>query len=205
MKPTTKTKMDLKLKQCKTPEFRVSFPHVFEPHSGFEGQEAKYSITMLFPKNADLSEMKKAAFNAAVEKFGPKENWPKKFRLPFRDGNEKSDQTGYADTIFVSASCKGDRRPGVVAADLTPITKEDNSFYAGCYARATLTAFAYDTAGNKGVSFGLNNIQKLRDGQPFSGRKRAEDDFEAVSDGSDDQSNYSDSSDEADAENSLGI
>ncbi len=31
-----------------TPEFRVSFPAVFEP-SGMEGQEKKYSVTMLFP------------------------------------------------------------------------------------------------------------------------------------------------------------
>ncbi|GAY71780.1 ssDNA-binding protein, partial [Streptococcus canis] len=31
--------------------------------------------------------------------------------------------------------------------------------------------------GNKGIACGLNNLQKLRDGEPLGGRTRAEDDF----------------------------
>jgi hypothetical protein len=70
-------------------------------------------------------------------------------------------------------------RPGIVDANLQEIISEDD-FYSGCYARATLTAFAYDKLGNKGVAFGLQNIQKLKDGEHLSGRKNAESDFEAV-------------------------
>jgi hypothetical protein len=73
------------------------------------------------------------------------------------------------------------------------ISKEDNTFFSGCYARASLVAFAYDKMGNKGVSFALQNIQKTRDGEPFSGRKKAEDEFDAIEDGSDDAANYSNS------------
>lgn len=184
----SKEKMPIEEKKAMTPEFRVSFPHVFEAHTGFEGQEPKFSIVMLFPKKVDLSALKKAAFNAAVEKFGPKEKWPKNMRMPFRDGDEKADLSGYEGTWFVTATSK--QRPGVINQKREPITKEDESFYAGCYARATLIAFAYDKAGNKGVSFSLQNVQKLRDGEQFSGRRAAADEFDEVEDGSENADNY---------------
>jgi len=34
-----------------------------------------------------------------------------------------------------------------------------------------------NTNGNKGIACGLNNLQKLRDGEPLGGKSRAEDDF----------------------------
>lgn len=188
-----KEKMDIEKKKCRTPEFRVSFPHVFEPHS-FENQEPKFSIAMLFPKNTDLKELKRAAFNAATEKWGPKEKWPTNMRMPFRDGDEKADLMGYPGTIFVSASSKKSNQPQVIGNKKIdgrfPVLTSEAEFYAGCYARATLIAFAYDKMGNKGVSFSLQNLQKLRDGEAFSGRKDAETEFDEVADGSDDATNY---------------
>lgn len=186
-------KMDIVKKKCLTPEFRVSFPHVFEKHSGFEGQEPKFSIVMLFQKNLDLKVLKVAAMNAAVEKWGPKEKWPKGLRMPFRDGDEKTDLSGYEGTTFVTASSK--QKPQVVGnkkidGQFPQLDKDSEEFYAGCYARATLIAFAYDKAGNKGISFSLQNIQKLRDGEQFSGRRNADDEFDEVEDGSDDPSSY---------------
>lgn len=186
-------KMDIEKKKCTTPEFRVSFPHVFEKHSGFEGQEAKYSIVMLFPKKTDLKELKRAAFNAATEKWGAKEKWPKTMRMPFRDGDEKQDLAGYEGCYFVSASSK--QKPQIVSnkkvdGAFPRIEKEDELFYAGCYARATLIAFAYDKMGNKGISFSLQNVQKIKDGEQFSGRRNADDEFDEVDDGSDDKENY---------------
>lgn len=179
-------KMPIEMKKVITPEFRVSFEHVFDAHA-FKGAEAKYSITMLYDKSADLAAMKKAVRNAAVEKFGP--DWKNKgLRLPFRNGDEKTDMDGYAGKIFISASTK--QRPQVIDAKKSPLTKEDGAFYSGCYARASLIAFAYDHLGNKGVSFSLQNVQKLRDGERFSGRKNAVDEFDSVEDGSDDESNY---------------
>lgn len=195
------SKMDVAQKKCTTPEFRVSFPSVFEAKS-FNNQEPKFSIAMLFTKTTDLKELKRAANNALIEKWGSdKAKWPKGLRSPFRDGNDKPDLDGYKDTILVSASSK--TRPGVVGnkidettGKLRVITKDDANpdggqlFYAGCYARATLIAFAYDTSGNKGVSFSLQNIQKLRDGKPFSGKKAATEEFGEVADASDDAGAY---------------
>lgn len=165
-----------KFRKVVTPEFRVSFAHVFQPQSAFDNQEPKYSIVMLFPKKGtDLTQLKQLLQDAAREKWG--EKIPKPLRNPIRDGDEK-DMDGYKDHWFVSATSK--TKPGLVDQGLQPILSAED-FYSGCYARATVTAFAYDKAGNRGIAFGLQNIQKLRDGEPFSGRTKPENDFDAVS------------------------
>jgi len=158
-----------------TPEFRVSFPSIFRPTS-FEGQEPKYSLVMLFKKGVDLSELKNAAKKAARDKW--KDKIPKGLNLPFRDGDDKADEwEGFEDCIFVRAVSQ--RKPGLVDRHVNDIIDESD-FYAGCFARATVNAFAYDVAGNKGISFGLLNIQKLRDGESLIGTTKPEDDFEEL-------------------------
>jgi hypothetical protein len=165
------------MKKCMTPMFRASFATLFTPRA-FEGQEPKYSIVMLFDKKQDLSEMKKLAAEALNEKWPDKAKRPSGLKNPFRDGDvEKPGIDGYEGKIFISANSK--MKPGVVGPDCVPIITEDD-FYSGCYARATVVCYAYDRAGNRGVAFGLQNVQKLKDGEPFSGRTRAEDDFDAV-------------------------
>lgn len=167
------------IKKVTTPEFRVSFPAVFEP-SGMQGQEKKYSVTMLFDKKAQATPEYKALVDlirhAVEEKFPDPAKRPKGLKNPLRNGSEK-ELDGYADTMFCTARSK--TKPGLVDAQLQVIISPEE-FYAGCYARATVNAFYYDQAGNKGVGLGLQNLQKLRDGEPFSGRSKAEDDFGAV-------------------------
>ncbi len=121
----------------------------------------------------------KALIRAAVEaKFPDPTKRPKNLKNPLRDGDEdKPDTDGYAGHFFATARSK--MKPGLVDANVKPIISQD-LFYAGCYARATVTAFYYDKAGNKGVALSLQNVQKLRDGEPFSGRSKAEDDFGPV-------------------------
>lgn len=161
-----------------TPVFRVSFPNIFEP-KGFEGQEPKYSIAMLFDESTDLSALKKAANEAAKKKWGDK--IPKNMRSPFGDGNEKEFE-GYQDHIVVNARTKN--QPQVIDKNKQEIL-DPREFYAGCYARASIVAFAYDTAGNKGVAFALNNLQKMGEGEPLGNMARAVDEFDDES-GSDD-------------------
>lgn len=174
----------MKLKKCITPPFRVSFPAVFKPKS-FQNQEPKFSVVMLFDKKTDLSKLRSATMVAITEKWGAdKAKWPKNMRSPFRDGDERRDVEGYTDTIFVTATSK--KKPGVVdASGKIPLEEATNDFYAGCYARASIIAFAYGGPGTPytaGVSFSLQNLQKLRDGTPFSGRKDATEEFDAVED-----------------------
>ena len=167
------------MEKVMTPEFRCSFANVFEPKA-FPGQEPKYSIVMLFDKTTDLSELKALAKAAGDEKWPDPAKRPTGLRNPFRDGDvDKPDMDGYQGKVFISANSK--MKPGVVDQKCVPIISTEE-FYSGCYARATVVAYAYDKAGNRGVGFGLQNIQKTRDGDPFSGRARAEDEFDVVAD-----------------------
>ena len=167
-----------------TSKFRVSFPTVFKARAGQDGGKEKFSIAMLFPKESDLtgedladhqrfmSAAKTAAHAAAKEKWGDK--IPKNLKTPFLDAGNY-DYEGYEPGgILIRASSL--QKPGVVDSKVQPIIDE-SEFYPGCYARATIRAFAYDAQGNRGVSFGLQNVQKLADGDPLGGRTRAEDDF----------------------------
>jgi len=171
-----------------TPSFRVSFPNVFKAKSAFEGQEPVFSIQMLFPKTTDLKELKKLVQEVATKKWGTKDKWPKNFRSPFKDGNEKNLEN-YKDMIVIEARSK--MQPGLVDQSTNPIITPGD-FYAGCWARATVTCYAYSKAGNNGVSFGLQNIQKMKDDSSFSGKSNAKDDFEVIE--TDESSSSDDSS-----------
>ena len=162
-----------------TPKFRVSFPAVFRPGKAVDPTKPpKYGITMLFDKGADLSPLMNAMVDFMTKKFGPnKDTWPKLSRNPFRDQGEKTFEGYVAGAKFINAS--SNTKPGLVDASNNDIINEAD-FYPGCYARATVRPFWYDTRGNKGVAFGLQNIQKLGDGEPLGGRVAASKEFEPV-------------------------
>jgi hypothetical protein len=177
--------------QAMTPKFRVSYPNVFKAKRNELSGKDEYSLVALFPKGADLSALKKAAEFALTQKWGTdKKKWPSNLKTPFRDQAEKAktldDGTrvlpdGHeAGAIFMNL--KSSQKPGLVDQNREDII-DSSQFYAGCYARATVNAYAYDQAGNRGVSFGLNNLQKMAEGEPFSGRTKAQDDFAAVETG----------------------
>ena len=134
-----------------TPKFRASFVNVFEARENLQGKK-KYSLVMLFDKEADLSPLRALLKEVAVDKWGDKLTG---IKTPFRDGNEKSYE-GYEDKTYATASAM--QKPGLVDDKLQGII-DPGEFYSGCYARATITAFAWEYMGKKGVSFGLQNIQ----------------------------------------------
>lgn len=171
--------VDIAKKKCITPTGIASYPHLFKAHS-FQGGAPKFSLELRFSKKDDLSPLKKAAHWAAVERWGEdKANWPKRLRSPFKDGDEKADEKPeYEGLIYIRASSK--TQPGIVERDgVTEIITADK-LYAGCYARAELIAFAYDTAGNVGIGFALLNVQKIKDGEALGGKRKAREVFEAV-------------------------
>lgn len=171
-------------KKIMTPKFRVSFPNVFEARAVVAGQKPKYSLTMLFNMSEiDKDPVQKKLWEEMVQaaKVTAAEKWPKalpaNMQSPFRKGEEKEQYSGYGPgIIFVTASTT--TRPGLVDAQMVKIIQPED-FYAGCYARATVNPYAWSYLGKNGVSFGLQNIQKLADGDAFSGRADAESDFDA--------------------------
>lgn len=170
-----------------TPQFRVSYPNVFKARRNELNGQDEYSVVALFKKGEDLKVLKEAAQKAIVEKWGPdKEKWPKNLRSPFRDQAERAKEVdgkrilpaGHEEgAIFLNLKTK--QRPGVVDQNVQDIIDE-SQFYAGCWARASVNAFAYDQKGNRGVSFGLGNIQKVKDDEPLGNRAKPEQDFAPI-------------------------
>jgi hypothetical protein len=162
-----------------SPIGRVSYPHVFKVNE-FEGKRS-FSVTLLFDSSADLSELKAMAAEAVKEKWP--DGAPEDLRSPFQSGDKKNrngDHPEYAGMTYITFKTSESRKPQVVDARKNPITEESGEFYAGCYARVSFGYYAYDKAGNKGVNFGLNNVQKVRDGDRLDGGSNADADFEAL-------------------------
>lgn len=167
-----------------TGKVRFSYAHVFEPSAIEEGQEKKYSVSIIIQKKdtKTLNKIKEAIKAAAEEgkaKFGG--TVPKNYKNPLRDGDEeREDDENYAGCMFINANST--RKPGLVDEDLNPIMDKDD-FYSGCYGRASVNFYAFNVSGNKGVACGLNNLQKLEDGERLGGgASSAEDDFGADGD-----------------------
>lgn len=170
-----------------TPIFRLAFPSIWEPTEFLKGDgKPKYRITMLFPKDSDLSDLKKVATNALKKKW-PNEA-PANLKNPFGDGNTQK-AVGFADMTFVRATANSTANIGVYDAAIKPVI-DRNEVYGGCYCRAHVRAAAYDTAGNRGVAFYFSMIQKVKDGESFETADPNEV-FTSVAVDADDPNNYS--------------
>ena len=120
-----------------------------------------------------------AAIEAGTAKFGGKRPNKAALKLPLRDGDTERDDEAYANSMFVNANST--TPPQVVDESLAPIL-DRSQVYSGCYGRASITFYAFNTNGNKGIACGLGNVQKLRDGEPLGGgHVSAEEDFAAFS------------------------
>ena len=184
-----------------TPVFRVSFPSVFKKNE--KNNNPKYELTMLFsaetkkmtdeltkkfkgkPELTSVKQLQAEVDRLGKEKWGAKYDDPKfksKLKLPFKDGEDK-EYDGYGEGVIYAAA-RSATKPGVINMKCEHIVDEDE-FYAGCYAIASINMFVTDKVIDgvplKCVSIGLGNIQKVADGDPFSGRKRVEEEaFTAI-------------------------
>ena len=165
-----------------TGEVRLSYANLWEPKS-INGGAPKYSVSIIIPKSDTRTIAKiKAAIEAAYREGETKLKGNGKtvpalsvLKTPLRDGDtERPDDEAYAGSYFINANSA--TAPGIVDSACETIL-ERSQLYSGVYARASVNFFAFNSNGNKGIACGLNNIQKLRDGDPLGGKSRAEDDF----------------------------
>ena len=172
-----------------TGEVRLSYANIWEPKS-IQGSKPKYSVSLIIPKSdqATLTAINRAidaAIAAGTAKFGGKKPGKAALKLPLRDGDVERDDEAYAGCMFLNANSLN--APQVVDEAVAPIL-DRAEVYSGCYARVSMNAFPYNYKGKKGISFGLNHIQKIADGDFLGGRSRAEDDFESYETDEDDES-----------------
>ena len=171
-----------------TSEALLSYEHLFEPTSPEgSGADPQYSACLVFDKDADLSDLKKAVDDTGRAKWGQKYASLKEsgeIRIPFR--NDRLKEKGYEPgSVYINVRSK--QKLGIASKYAGPdgkpqVITDPGEVYSGCKVRATLSVFAYDKAGNHGISFGLNNVQKLADGERLDGRLKAEDDFVPLED-----------------------
>lgn len=162
---------------------RWSYANVWDPKAPLGGGTPKYSVSLIIPKD-DTATVNKinAAIQAAYEEGQSKLKGNGKsvpplaaIKTPLRDGDiERPDSPEYAGCYFVNANSAS--KPGVVDADRQPII-ERSEVYSGVYGRASINFYAYNVNGNKGIACGLNNLQKIKDGEPLGGKASAESDF----------------------------
>lgn len=164
------------------PKTRWSYANVWDAKS-INGGAPKYSVSLIIPKS-DVKTV--AKINAAIESAYTEGESKLKgngrtvpalsaIKTPLRDGDvERPDDPAYANSYFINANSA--TAPGIVDADRNPIL-ERSEVYSGVYGRASISLYAFNSNGNKGIACGLNNLQKIADGEPLGGRARAEDDF----------------------------
>lgn len=164
------------------PNTRWSYANVWQPKS-INGGAPKYSVSLIIPKSDTETVSKvKAAIKAAYDEGQAKLRGNGKsvpaleyMKTPLRDGDkERPDDEAYKNSYFINAN--SGTAPGVVDANRQPII-DTSEVYSGVYGRASINFYAFNSNGNKGIACGLNNLQKIRDGEPLGGKARAEDDF----------------------------
>lgn len=165
-----------------TGEVRFSYINIFEPKQSKFGGDPKYSMVILIPKT-DIAT--KQAIDKAIQET-INENAQKVFggatvglHLPMHDGDGVMPDKGtpYPDECkgHWVLNCSSKMKPEVVDENLQPVMSQ-SQVYSGCYGRVSLRFFAYNQ-GKRGVSAGLGNVQKLRDGDPLGGGTTAAQDF----------------------------
>lgn len=164
-----------------TDRVRMSFLNWFSPRKNDLNGKDEYSAELLIPKTdtETINNLRAAMKEALTAKFGDK--IPPNMRNPLKDGDTavKADGGPLADYYkgHYFLRTKSTEKPGVIGTDGQEL-RESSQFVSGDYGQAAITAFAFDTTANKGVSFYLQNLLFTDKGEAFGGGKAsASDDF----------------------------
>ena len=175
-------KVNNPMKVITGPNTRWSYANVWEAKS-INGGTPKFSVSLIIPKSDTATIAKiRAAIEAAYKEGEAKLKGNGRsvpalsvLKTPLRDGDtERPDDEAYANAYFVNANSA--TAPGIVDADRQPIL-DRSEVYSGVYGRASINFYAFNSNGNRGIACGLNNLQKISDGEPLGGKSRPEDDF----------------------------
>lgn len=167
-----------------TPEGRCVWEAVFKPtryDANDPNSKNEFSIAVVFPRTADMSGLTNAAMALLTDKFGADQSkWPQPLKTPFRKARERYKfedgkqiiPKGYEDpeAIFMTfkRGSENPPPPGVFDEMATRIM-DSSKFYSGCHVIVDTNPFWYEVKGNRGISFGLNHVQKIKDDERLGG------------------------------------
>jgi hypothetical protein len=166
---------------------RWSYANVWEPVS-INGGTPKYSVSLIIPKSdKDTLQKIKLAIEAAYKEGEMKLRGSGKsvpplsaLKTPLRDGDvDRPDDSAYEGAYFINANST--TAPGIVDASCSPVLNR-SEVYSGVYGRASITFYAFNSNGNRGIACGLQNLQLLSPGEPLGGKASAESDFATYED-----------------------
>lgn len=180
---------------------RCSYSYFFEPRAVGEGENAKmkYGTALIIPyDHPQVDDLKALTDDLGEKKFGAKWGTVKRNRNPLRDpwkeykkaraeAEEEGDDPDEIEKPKPETkgayviNCNSDRKPQIVDQKVQPIL-DDSEIYSGCYINVSLGAYAYDRPDNKGVAFGLNNVQLVKIGERLGGAPNADEEFEEIED-----------------------
>ena len=143
---------------------RFTNVHLHKPASLIDGVPPRYSVTLIVPKSdtKTLENIKKAYAQVLELNKGMLSNQSISPSC-LQDGDVRKGDPIYLESYFLNASSS--EKPGIVDIDLNPLI-DANDLYNGCYGRASITLFPCVINGRGGIGVGLNNIQKIKDGEP---------------------------------------
>jgi hypothetical protein len=152
---------------------RIGYLSVFGEGKVSESGRRSWGLTAYIPKSHPQVEAIKEAINAAkardVAKIGKTG-----IKSPLLDGDAKTDDGEFR---YKGNECRGhyllrcvnyNRRPAVVDQRVQPIL-DPEQLYSGCFANLRVSFYGYAGAANKGISPGLDAIQKVKDGERLAG------------------------------------
>lgn len=156
----------------------LSYVHVFEPFAYAEGNEPKYSTTLLIDKTdtESIDLIKKAIQNA--QHNGAERIWnhrmPSNIRLPLLDGDDKAingSHQEYAGKYYLNAKADQKHPPIIEDNRGREIPKEESSkVYSGCKALVIVNFYPYAWNGaSNGIGVSLQGLIKTGDGDPLGG------------------------------------
>ncbi len=150
---------------------RLSFPALFEaaPQMG-DATKLKFEATILLPPDTDIAPLHAALKKAVLDKFGELIPLaPDKY--PIKDCEAKTAAKplkGYLSG-WHCITTKSDYAPELFDQRVKPLIDQE-ALYAGCWVNLFCKAYGYNVKGNRGVTFGLNAVQLVRDGDRLDGR-----------------------------------
>ncbi|MCH1940007.1 DUF2815 family protein [Holdemania massiliensis] len=161
---------------------RLSYEHIWEPFAFKEGDEPKYSASLIIKKSdkenlAKVKEAMEAAILKGINSCYSGGKRPKKLELALRDGDvDRDEDEAYAGAMYINAKSSVKYRPFVVDKRKAPISDEEK-VYSGCYVQASVTFYPYENSGNTGVGCSLNGIMKWEDGEKLANSISADEAF----------------------------
>lgn len=153
---------------------RLSYARLFTPKANDQGKDV-WSTLLLIPKTdtktvAALTAAAEAALEIGVQKgIFKKGTALKNAWSTLKDGDEHEDVEDapeYAGHFYMNVNAYN-RAPVVVDRQNRPLRETD--VYSGCYARVSINSAPFKVPTNKGITFYLNGVQKIDDGEPLDG------------------------------------